>query len=330
MVYLPSLILYAMQINKLASKCTIGRRLYHRPVKTVHDLMVLEPPRDGIPMYQALSKEGHLMDSALDIPDEAECQRMMRSMLQTRVLDGILYDAQRQGRLSFYMTNTGEEAAQVGSAHALTPEDHIFGQYRETGVLLHRGFSITDVMDQCLGTCRDPGKGRQMPVHYGSCRLNFYPISSPLGTQLPHAAGLAYALELGHQPKTKMVMCYFGEGAASEGDFHGALNMASVLHCPVVYFCRNNGYAISTPTSEQYRGDGIASRGAGYGIKALRVDGNDALAVWHATRTARTLCLRDSLPVLLEALTYRVGHHSTSDDWTAYRDRQVFRREMTG
>ena len=108
-------------------------------------------------------------------------------------------------------------------------------------------------------------------------------------------------------------------GAASEGDAHAAMNFAATLDCPIIFFCRNNGYAISTPTSQQYRGDGIASRGPGYGMPTIRVDGNDILAIYNATRAARQLCLEQQRPVLIEAMTYRVGHHSTSDDSSAYR-----------
>jgi len=120
----------------------------------------------------------------------------------------------------------------------------------------------------------------------------------------------------------RVVACYFGEGAASEGDFHAALNIAATRSCPVVFICRNNGYAISTPTLEQYRGDGIASRGTGYGIDTIRVDGNDIFAVREATRRARDLALADGgKPVLIEAMSYRISHHSTSDDSFAYRAR---------
>lgn len=120
----------------------------------------------------------------------------------------------------------------------------------------------------------------------------------------------------------RIVACYFGEGAASEGDFHAALNIAATRSCPVVFICRNNGYAISTPTLEQYRGDGIASRGTGYGIDTIRVDGNDILAVREVTRRARGLALKDGgRPVLIEAMSYRISHHSTSDDSFAYRAR---------
>lgn len=149
-------------------------------------------------------------------------------------------------------------------------------------------------------------------------------ISSPLATQIPHASGAAYALKLQRRldpslpPRVAVV--YFGEGAASEGDFHAALNIAATRGCPVIFICRNNGYSISTPVLEQYRGDGIASRGVGYGIETLRVDGNDLWAIREATKRAREMALSDGgRPVLIEALTYRVGHHSTSDDSFAYR-----------
>lgn len=151
-------------------------------------------------------------------------------------------------------------------------------------------------------------------------------ISSPLATQIPQAAGAAYALKMQRLTNPNIpplvVACYFGEGAASEGDFHGALNIAATRSCPVIFICRNNGYAISTPTLEQYRGDGIASRGTGYGIDTIRVDGNDIWAVREATLKARELALKDGgRPVLIEAMSYRISHHSTSDDSFAYRAR---------
>ncbi|KAI8374223.1 thiamine diphosphate-binding protein [Radiomyces spectabilis] len=234
-------------------------------------------------------------------------------------MDGILYEAQRQGRISFYMTHYGEEAM-IGAAAALDPGDVVHGQYREAFVLLYRGFTLDDCMNQCFSNGLDEGKGRQMPVHYGSRKHNFQTISSPLGTQIPQAAGSAYALKL--SGKGNCSLCFFGEGAASEGDFHAGLNMAATLQCPVIFFCRNNGYAISTPASEQYRGDGIASRGVGYGISTIRIDGNDIWAVYNAVKAARAMVTEENRPVLIEAMTYRVGHHSTSDDSTKYRDRK--------
>jgi 2-oxoisovalerate dehydrogenase E1 component alpha subunit len=221
------------------------------------------------------------------------------------------------------MTSAGEEAAVVASAAALAPGDPIFSQYREHGALMWRGFSPAAMADQCFGAARDPGRGRQMPIHYGSRPHAFHAVSSPLATQLPHAAGAAYALKLEGRPS--VAATYFGEGAASEGDFHAALNFAAVLKCPVVFICRNNGWAISTPAAEQYAGDGVAGRGAGYGVAAARVDGGDARAVHAAVSAARALALERSAPVLVEAMAYRAGHHSTSDDSSRYRGAEEMR-----
>ncbi|KAK2171678.1 hypothetical protein NP493_1042g00039 [Ridgeia piscesae] len=282
-------------------------------------LEVLEPDqKDPIPVYRVMDNKGNVIDADEDPQfDKETCLKMYRCMTLLNTMDRILYESQRQGRISFYMTNYGEEGTQIGSAAALDPNDLIFAQYRESGVLMWRGFTLDNFMDQCYGNVSDVGKGRQMPVHYGSTDFHFVTISSPLATQLPQAAGAAYAFK--RAQNGQVVMCYFGDGAASEGDFHGALNFAATLECPVIFFCRNNGYAISTPTHDQYRGDGIASRGAGYGIATIRVDGNDVMAVYNVTKVARQISLAQSRPVLVEAMTYRIGHHSTSDDSSAYR-----------
>jgi 2-oxoisovalerate dehydrogenase E1 component alpha subunit len=243
--------------------------------------------------------------------------KIYKGMTLLNTMDRILYESQRQGRISFYMTNYGEEGTHFGSAAALHDDDLVFGQYREAGVIMYRGFKLDEFMSQCYANCDDGGLGRQMPVHYGSRDKHFVTISSPLATQMPQAAGAAYAFK--RQMNGRVVICYFGEGAASEGDAHAALNFSATLDCPIIFFCRNNGYAISTPTHEQYRGDGIAARGPGYGIASIRVDGNDVLAVYNAVSAARKYCLEESRPVLIEAMTYRIGHHSTSDDSTAYR-----------
>ncbi|RIA79872.1 thiamine diphosphate-binding protein [Glomus cerebriforme] len=272
---------------------------------------------EPIPTYRVMDRHGRVIDSSQDPQvTESFAVKIYKDMVTLNILDLILYDAQRQGRISFYMTNYGEEAY-VGSAAGLDSEDMIFGQYREAGVLLYRGFTLDEIMNQCYSNEKDLGKGRQMPVHYGSKKLNFQTISSPLATQIPQASGAAYALK--RSGKKNCVMCYFGEGAASEGDFHAALNIAATMRCPVVFFCRNNGFAISTPSLEQYKGDGIASRGIGYGIDTIRVDGNDVWAIYNVTKEARKLAVEEHRPVLIESLTYRIGHHSTSDDSSAYR-----------
>lgn len=286
----------------------------------INKLEFLEPNvEEGIPVYRVLSRDGKLLDDAQDPKlDSDTLIRMYKSMSMLKSMDEIMYESQRQGRISFYMTNYGEEGTHIGSAAALDGRDLVFGQYREAGVLMWRGFGLSEFMDQCYANLNDPAKGRQMPVHYGSKELNFYTISSPLATQMPQAAGAAYAVKLSSDPD-RCVICYFGEGAASEGDAHAALNFAATLDAPCIFFCRNNGYAISTPTSDQYRGDGVGARGPGYGMITIRVDGNDVFAVYNATKKARKISVEESRPVLIEAMTYRVGHHSTSDDSSAYR-----------
>ena len=279
-----------------------------------------------MPTYRILDQDGVIVDKARDPPavSDEELLKMYHDMLTVSIMDLIMFDAQRQGKVSFYMVSAGEEGIAVGSAAALNPRDPIFAQYRETGIFQYRGFKLSDFMNQLFANRLDPGLGRNMPVHYGSADLNIHTISSPLATQLPQASGAAYAIKQQNAQNPmddpRIVVAYFGEGAASEGDFHAALNIAATRGCPVIFICRNNGYAISTPTLEQYRGDGIASRGIGYGIDTIRVDGNDILAVREVTAHARKLALQDGgKPVLIEAMSYRVSHHSTSDDSFAYR-----------
>jgi 2-oxoisovalerate dehydrogenase E1 component alpha subunit len=244
--------------------------------------------------------------------------RAHRQMIRVRQMDDVLLAAQRQGRIAFYMTCTGEEAIHMGAASALEVGDPIFAQYREQGLLMWRGFTLEQFTNQCFSNNLDLGKGRQMPIHYGSKALNYHTVSSPLGTQLPQAVGAAYRLKLAG--KRNIAICFFGDGCASTTDFHSAMNFAATLKAPVVFFCRNNGYAISTPSSDQYAGDGVVSRAPGYGMAAIRVDGNDIFAVHAAVREAKKYALENHAPVLIESMTYRQGHHSSSDDSSSYRD----------
>ncbi|KAJ6438935.1 2-oxoisovalerate dehydrogenase alpha subunit, mitochondrial precursor [Purpureocillium lavendulum] len=298
----------------------------------------------ALPTYRVVDQHGEIVDPSFapDISDE-QVVKLYKDMLYISIMDLIMFDAQRQGRLSFYMVSAGEEAVSVGSSSVLDPEDPVYCQYREQGFFKERGFTTKEFMSQLFANKNDTGKGRNMPIHYGSGRLNIvcwldhqrqctlmlteqHTISSPLATQLPQASGAGYALKMQRlqdpNSKPKVAICFFGEGAASEGDFHAAMNIAATRSCPVVFICRNNGYAISTPTLEQYRGDGIASRGIGYGIDTIRIDGNDIWAVRESVKKAREMALQDGgKPVLIECMTYRVSHHSTSDDSFAYRAR---------
>ncbi|KAH6633624.1 thiamine diphosphate-binding protein [Boeremia exigua] len=330
----------AWQCRGVASTANAEKVLFPGALNSefTNTLEFLQPSKskDAISTYRCLNQYGEIIDKSVgaDTTDE-EALELYKNMVKLSVMDLLMFEAQRQGRLSFYMVSAGEEGISIGSASALHPSDVIFTQYRESGVYLQRGFTLAQFMNQLFANSSDNGLGRNMPVHYGSKELNIHTISSTLATQIPHAAGAAYALKLQNQGTVgrigapaegeeveRVVVCFFGEGAASEGDFHSALNIAATRQVPCIFICRNNGYAISTPTSDQYRGDGIASRGAGYGMTTIRVDGNDIFAVRRAVKSARALALEDGgRPVLVECMAYRVGHHSTSDDSFAYRQR---------
>jgi len=290
-------------------------------VGVTNEVSVISNGIIDIPMLQLLDENGKETNKK-QTPNlsKEKAVKIANAMQYTRLLDERMVGAQRQGRISFYLACTGEEASIVGSAAALEPQDMVMSQYREQGVLAYRGYTTEQFMNQMFSNKDDPNKGRQMPIHYGDKKLNFMTISSPLGTQIPQAAGYAYGQKMAGLPA--ITICYFGEGAASEGDFHAGVNMAAVLKCPVIFFCRNNGYAISTPAEEQFAGDGIASRGIGYGVKTIRVDGNDSLAIYAATKEARAIALEENCPVLIEAMTYRLAAHSTSDDPSGYRSKE--------
>ncbi|KAL8225632.1 hypothetical protein R6Q57_018189 [Mikania cordata] len=268
--------------------------------------------------YRVLDDDGYPLSSTpFQHIDKEVAVKMYRGMVTLQAMDTVIYEAQRQGRISFYMTSYGEEAVNLGSAAALSSDDIVLPQYREPGVMLWRGFELQEFVNQFFGNKNDIGKGRQMPTHYGSNKLNVITISAPLATQLPQAVGAAYSIKM--DKKDACVVAYFGDGCSSEGDFHASLNFAAVMEVPIVYICRNNGWAISTPVTDQFRSDGIVVKGQAYGIPSIRVDGNDALAVYNAVGAARKMAINEQRPVLVEALTYRVGHHSTSDDSTKYR-----------
>ncbi|XP_059433265.1 2-oxoisovalerate dehydrogenase subunit alpha 2, mitochondrial-like [Corylus avellana] len=279
---------------------------------------ISESPEERTRCYRVLDDEGQLIigSNVIQVGEELAV-KMYTGMIMLQTMDTLFYEAQRQGRISFYLTTIGEEAINIATAAALTIDDCVFPQYREPGVLLWRGFTLQEFANQCFGNKADYGKGRQMPIHYGSNKHNYFTVSSTIATQIPHAVGAAYSLKMDR--KRACAVTYFGDGGTSEGDFHAALNFAAVMEAPVIFICRNNGWAISTPTSDQFRSDGVVVRGRAYGVRSIRVDGNDALAIYSAVEAAREMAISEHRPILIEALTYRVGHHSTSDDSTKYR-----------
>src|SRR5438270_8935043 len=254
---------------------------------------------------------------APEITDEAAL-RLYRGMLQVRLVDDRMMKLQRQGRLGFYMLSMGEEATHFGGAYALRDGDWIFPSYREPGVFFWRGYSLKDYVNQLHGNIEDPIKGRQMPVHHSANWLNIVSISSPVGTQIPQAAGLAMAARI--SKKDDCALAFFGEGTASTGQFHVGLNFAGVFKAPCIFFCRNNGWAISTPGSKQTAAKSIAIKALAYGMPGIRVDGNDLLAIIAVMQDAVARARAGEGPTLIEAVTYRRGGHPSSDDPSVYRD----------
>ncbi len=260
--------------------------------------------------------------------------RMWRSMVRIRVVDDRLLALQRQGRIGFYGAATGQEASVIAAAEAMEIRDWIHPALREGGMALHRGFSLRTWLSHCFGNAEDTcTKGRQMPCHYGSRAHGYVTLSSVMTTQFPQAVGTAYAMALKHPSPDDRPICFaaIGDGATSEGDFHVAMNFAGVMRpggrgLPLILFCQNNQWAISTPGSKQCAAETLAIKAVGYGLVGVRVDGNDALAVLRVMREAVARARRGEPPVFIEAVTYRVGAHTTSDDPSRYRDESVTER----
>ncbi len=268
-------------------------------------------------LVRVLDEGGRLVGEEPALPRRSLLE-LYSHMALVRLLDTRLMNLQRQGRIGFYGVSTGEEAAAIGSGYALKPEDWVFPALRQGGVALMRGMPLSVYIAQCYGNALDVQKGRQMPCHYAYKRANFVAWSSCIGTQLPHAVGAAWAARFKGDPR--VMMAYLGDGATSEGDFHVAMNFAGVFRVPVVFFCQNNQWAISVPLSRQTASENIAVKAQAYGFEGVRVDGNDVLAVYEVTRRAVEKAREGGGPTLIEAVTYRLGGHSSSDDPSRYRD----------
>jgi 2-oxoisovalerate dehydrogenase E1 component alpha subunit len=271
-------------------------------------------------MRRVLSDEGKVLKGAQapEIADK-DLLRLFDTMLFVRVLDERMLRLQRQGRLGFYMTCIGEEASHF-AVYPLRDTDWVFPSYREQGALLWRGHPLDAYINQLYGNVEDPTKGRQMPVHHSARERNWVSISSPVGTQIPQAVGAAYAAKV--SGKDDVMMTFFGEGTSSTANFHTGLNFAGVWKAPVVFVCRNNGWAISVPREKQTAAKTFAAKAVAYGMPGIRVDGNDILAVIQTAREAIERARAGEGPTLLEARTYRLGGHSSSDDPSVYRDPQ--------
>lgn len=248
---------------------------------------------------------------------EDKLKQMYRYMTMSRLLDERMMRLQRQGRIGFFGTASGEEAAVVGSGAVLRPDDWVFPALRQGAAALMLGMPLEVFIAQCIGNSLDVAKGRQMPVHYSYKPVNFVSWSSCISTQLPHAVGMAYGAKL--KGDDIFAMAYMGDGGTSEGDFHVAMNFAGVYKVPVVFFCQNNQWAISVPLNQQTASESIAIKANAYGFEGIRIDGNDVFQVYEATKAAADKALSGDGPTLIEAVTYRLGSHSSSDDPTRYR-----------
>ncbi len=272
-------------------------------------------------MIRVLDDEHHAVGPWNPRLDPDTLRRMLRTMALTRAFDDRMYRGQRQGKTSFYMKCTGEEATSVASAYALASDDMVFPSYRQQGILIARGYPLTEMVNQIYSNRADKLKGRQLPIMYSSREHNFFTISGNLATQLPQAVG--WAMASASKGDTRIATAWVGEGSSAEGDFHAAMMFATVYNAPVIVNVVNNQWAISSFSG--FAGaerTTFAARAIGYGMAGLRVDGNDALAVYAAARWAANRARANMGPTLIEHFTYRAEGHSTSDDPTQYRSAQ--------
>lgn len=262
----------------------------------------------------------HILDENGKASDEPELSReeikkLYEYMVLSRIFDEKALALQRQGRLGTYASVLGQEAAQVGSAYAASPEDWIFTSFRESSVYMVRGMDMELILQYWGGDER----GEKIPD-----ALHVMTVAVPISTQIPHAVGAAWGMKI--KKKNTAAMVYFGDGATSRGDFHEGMNFAGVFSLPCVFFCQNNQYAISVPVTKQTGAETLAQKAIGYGVEGIRVDGNDIFAVYEATRYALEKAKSGKGPTLIEAFTYRRGDHTTSDDASRYRNEEEVKK----
>ncbi len=270
-------------------------------------------------LQQVLNEEGALLPEAeLPALSEERLVELYGAMLLMRSIDKRLEGLQRMGRIGFFGSARGQEAAVIGTGAALEPEDWVFPALRENGIMLLRGFPLSRYFAHMFGNQHDPLKGRMQPMHFAGREVNQVSWSSCIATQLPQATGAAYAMKLRGEPK--VALGFVGDGGTSEPDFHAALNFAGVWQVPAVFVIQNNQWAISVPASKQSASASFAVKARAYGFPGVRVDGNDLLAVCREAKKAVDRARAGLGPTLLELVTFRMGGHSSADDPTRYRD----------
>ncbi|SDH36110.1 thiamine pyrophosphate-dependent dehydrogenase E1 component subunit alpha [Alteribacillus bidgolensis] len=247
---------------------------------------------------------------------------MYKTMLLARKIDERLWLLNRAGKIPFVISCQGQEAAQVGAGMALnTEEDYILPYYRDMGLVLSFGMTAKDLMMSSFAKAEDPSSGgRQMPGHFGQKKNRIVTGSSPVTTQVPHAAGIALASKM--ERKNFVTLTTFGEGSSNQGDFHEGINFAGVHKLPVIFMCENNKYAISVPIEKQLACEKVSDRAMGYGMPGVTVDGNDPLAVYEAVKEAWDRARKGEGPSLIETVSYRLTPHSSDDDDRSYRTKE--------
>jgi 2-oxoisovalerate dehydrogenase E1 component alpha subunit len=276
-------------------------------------------------MLQILQEDGTIRTLPEPTLPSEKLLKMYKMMVLVRLLDEKGMKLQRQGRISFNIPSMGQEATQIGAVAALKDDaDWVVPAYREPGIALYRGMPLRDLIHHWFLTKGDPQKGRRLPGLFGSKKLKFVNASAPIGTQIIHAAGIGYASKYLNDESVTIV--FFGDGATSSNDFHSGLNFGGVLKTPTIFFCQNNQWAISVPLSQQTAAKTIADKAIAYGIPGIRIDGNDIFAVHQAVTEAAMRARNSDGPTLIEAVTYRLGPHTSSDDPTRYRPREELKK----
>jgi 2-oxoisovalerate dehydrogenase E1 component alpha subunit len=269
-------------------------------------------------MIRVLDEQGHAVGPWNPRASASQYLHGLRSMMLTRAFDERLFRAHRQGKTSFYMKSTGEEAISAAPSMVLHHDDMCFPTYRALSWLMARGYPLTDLVNQIFNNAEDPLKGRQMPILYSARDYGFYSLSGNVGSRFGHAVG--WAMASAYKNDDKIALAFIGEGTTAEGDFHEALTFASVYRAPVILCITNNQWAISSFSGiAGAEATTFAAKALAYGIPGLRVDGNDFLAVWAATEWAAERARANLGATLIEFFTYRAAPHSTSDDPTKYR-----------
>ncbi|MFQ5986420.1 MAG: thiamine pyrophosphate-dependent dehydrogenase E1 component subunit alpha [Thermoplasmata archaeon] len=276
--------------------------------------------------FQILTPSGAVKGKTPSLSNR-DLRTLYRHMLQLRLLDDRMMALQRQGRIGFYGTSTGEEASVIGSAFALRDKDWIYPALRQGGAALLRGYPLTKYLAQLIGNSEDILKGHMQPCHYAYRGANIVSWSSVVGNQLPQAVGTAMAAK--YRGDDAVVLGYVGDGGTSSSDFHVAMNFAGVFQPPVVILCQNNHWSISVPVSAQTATKTLHVKAKAYGFPGVRVDGNDVFAVYLATKRAVDRARAGKGPTFIEAVTYRIGAHSTADDPTRYRDEEEVKKWRT-